>query len=70
MQPHLRYFIYGQDGILVPMTCQDTPHMRRFVEWVRMHDRCLLKDRWWWERHIRAFKNWRIKRRHLRGYTP
>lgn len=35
----LRYHIYAQDGTLVPMTCADTPHNRRFIVWLRKFDR-------------------------------
>lgn len=35
----LRYRLYDQDGKFVWLTCKDTPDMRRFVEWVRIHDR-------------------------------
>jgi hypothetical protein len=38
-KPILHYKLYGQDGQLIDMTCADTPDMRRFVEWVRKHDR-------------------------------
>jgi hypothetical protein len=35
----LRYKLYAQDGSFVHLTCADTPDMRRFTRWVRMHDR-------------------------------
>jgi hypothetical protein len=35
----LKYRLYGQDGRLIEMTCADTPSMREFTEWVRIHDR-------------------------------
>lgn len=35
----LSYRIYDQTGQLVTLTCKDTPDMRRFIEWVRIHDR-------------------------------
>lgn len=59
----LRYFIYGQDGLLVPMTCQDTPDMRRFVEWVRQHDRYANPNEQtinhWWRNIRNTYRRWR-----------
>jgi hypothetical protein len=36
---HLVYWLWSQDGKKVRMTCQDTPHYRRFVVWLRKFDR-------------------------------
>lgn len=38
-KPRLAYKLYGQDGRFIHLTCQDTPDMRRFTEWVRRFDR-------------------------------
>lgn len=35
----LAYYIYGQDGKLVRLTCKDTPHNRSFIVWLRKFDR-------------------------------
>ena len=35
----LRYKLYRQDGQFIEMTFADTPSMREFTEWVRIHDR-------------------------------
>lgn len=32
-------FIYGQDGAKVPMAVKDTKDNRKFMEWLRIHDR-------------------------------
>lgn len=64
MPDDLNFYIYGQDGLLVPMKCEDTPHNRRFVEWLRQFDRYTPTGEWFWKRHVRRFKNWRIRRRY------
>lgn len=38
-QGRIKYQLYGQDGVLVPMTCRDTPHNRKFVIMIRQIDR-------------------------------
>lgn len=35
----LQGWIYAQDGALVPLAFQDTPHNRRFIVWLRKFDR-------------------------------
>lgn len=35
----LAYEIYDQTGQRVRMTCADTPDNRRFIVWLRQHDR-------------------------------
>ena len=35
----IHYRIYAQDGSMIPMSLPDTPHWRRFVAWVQIHDR-------------------------------
>lgn len=35
----LEYWIYGQDGKRVHLSCQNTDGMRRFTAWLRQHDR-------------------------------
>lgn len=35
----IAYRIYSQDGSMIDMSILDTPHNRRFVEWVQIHDR-------------------------------
>lgn len=32
-------FIYGQDGKPVPLSVKDTKENRKFMEWLRIHDR-------------------------------
>ena len=35
----IRFGLYQQDGTMQPMSCADSPHNRRFVSWVKAHDR-------------------------------
>jgi len=35
----IHYQLYGQDGVPIAMTMRDTPDLRRFAEWIRIHDR-------------------------------
>lgn len=42
---NLCYELYGQDGSRVAMKCADTRDNRRFIVWVRQHDRYTPRDR-------------------------
>lgn len=34
----IHFRVYQQNGYLQPMECADTPHNRRFVSWLQVHD--------------------------------
>ena len=35
----IHYRLYGQDGVFIPMTIEDTYSNRLFASWVQIHDR-------------------------------